>query len=62
MLKRSPGYLQQNPSTCVYDGFEQPSLWGKDGTEIFHEVFAEKATYVVMFILRRIRQQGLDTA
>ena len=33
-----------------YDGFEQPRLWGKDGTEIFHEVFAEKATYVVMFI------------
>ena len=33
-----------------YDGFEQAGLWDRDGTEAFHEVFVEKATYVVMFI------------
>ena len=33
-----------------YDGFEQAGLWGKDGTEVFHGVYAERATYVVMFI------------
>ena len=33
-----------------YDGFETEMLWGKDGTEIFHEVFAEQAKYVVMLI------------
>ena len=33
-----------------YDGFEKAKLWGQDATETFHEVFAENATYVVMFI------------
>ena len=33
-----------------YDGFQQAWLWGRDGVETFHDVFAEKANYVVMFI------------
>ena len=33
-----------------YDEFEQAGLWGKDGAEAFHGVYAERAMYVVMFI------------
>ena len=33
-----------------YDGFETSGLWGRDGAEAFHEVFAEKSTFVVMFV------------
>ena len=33
-----------------YDGFQEVWLWGRDGEETFHEVFAEKTNYVVMFI------------
>ena len=33
-----------------YDGFQQAWLWGRDGVETFHAVFAEKTNYVVMFI------------
>lgn len=33
-----------------YDEFEAVNLWGKDGTEHFHQVFAQDAQYVVMFI------------
>ena len=43
-------HLAAKSIAVFYDGFEQPLLWGKDGTEIFHEVFSEKTTYVVMFI------------
>ena len=45
----------------IYDGFEQPRLWGKDGTEIFHEVFAEKVTYLVMFISAAYASKGVVT-
>ena len=33
-----------------YDGFEQAGLWGKDGAEAFHGLYAGRAMYVVMFI------------
>lgn len=33
-----------------YDEFEANALWGKDGAEHFHRVFAHDAQYVVMFI------------
>ena len=33
-----------------YDEFEATNLWGKDGVEYFHKVFAEDARYAVMFI------------
>ncbi len=33
-----------------YDGFQQTWLWGRDGVEAFHEVFAETSNFVVMFV------------
>ena len=33
-----------------YDGFHRTWLWGRDGTEAFHEVFAETSKFVVMFV------------
>lgn len=33
-----------------YDEFEAVDLWGKDGAEHFHQVFAHDAQYVVMFV------------
>lgn len=33
-----------------YDKFEAVNLWGKDGVEHFHQVFATDTDYVVMFI------------
>jgi len=33
-----------------YDRFEQAALWGKDGVEFFHKIFASDAAKVVMFI------------
>ncbi len=33
-----------------YDGFEAVSLWGRNGTETFQEVFEKRSAYVVMFI------------
>ena len=43
-------HLAARSIAVFYDGFEQVGLWGRDGAAAFHEVFAEKATYVVMFI------------
>ena len=43
-------HLAARSIAVFYDGFEQAGLWGKDGTEVFHGVYAERATYVVMFI------------
>lgn len=33
-----------------YDGFHRTWLWGRDGVEAFHEVFAETSNFVVMFV------------
>ena len=43
-------HLQARQVSVFYDGFERVSLWGKNGTEAFHEAFAKNAANVVMFI------------
>ena len=43
-------HLNARRIAVFYDGFEQAALWGKDGAEAFHGVYAERAMYVVMFI------------
>ncbi len=40
----------QSRSIALYDGFEKVDLWGRSAVEAFHEAFAEKSAYVVMFI------------
>ena len=42
--------LQSRSIAVFYDGLETVDLWGRSGVELFHEVFAEKSAYVVMFI------------
>ena len=42
--------LQARGIGVFYDGFEQIRLWGAHGSEVFWEVFAREAAYVVMFI------------
>ncbi len=43
-------HLAARGIAVFYDGFEQAGLWGKDGAEAFHDVYAERAMYVAMFI------------
>ena len=43
-------HLQSRSIDVFYDGFEKVGLWGRSGAEAFHEAFAEKSAYVVMFI------------
>ena len=43
-------HLAARSIAVFYDGFQEAWLWGRDGEEAFHEVFAEKANCVVMFI------------
>ncbi|MCS1412145.1 MAG: hypothetical protein M2R45_05349 [Verrucomicrobia subdivision 3 bacterium] len=43
-------HLQSRSIPLFYDGFEKVRLWGRSGSEDFHEVFAKQSTYVVMFI------------
>ena len=33
-----------------HDGFETVSSWGRNGVELFYEVYAQQSAYVVMFI------------
>lgn len=42
--------LQARGISVFYDEFEALTLWGKDGIEFFHQLFAADASYVVMFI------------
>ena len=42
--------LQARGIAVFYDRFEALTLWGRDGTEFFHQLFAADAAYVVMFI------------
>lgn len=42
--------LQARGVSVFYDGFETAQLWGKNGAEAFHEAFADRSAYVVMFI------------
>lgn len=41
-----------------YDGFETVPLWGRHGTEAFHEAFAENSAYVVMFISEQYAEKA----
>ncbi|ESZ87894.1 MAG: molecular chaperone Tir [Blastomonas sp. CACIA14H2] len=43
-------WLAAKRIAVFYDKFEAVNLWGKDGVEHFHQVFAQDAQYVVMFI------------
>ncbi len=43
-------HLAARSVAVFYDGFEKLWLWGQDGAEAFHEIYAARATYVVMFI------------
>ena len=42
--------LQERSIAVFYDGFEEVSLWGRNGTEAFDKAFSQQAAYVVMFI------------
>jgi hypothetical protein len=42
--------LRSRGIAVFYDRFEAVALWGKDGVEFFHRLFAADAAYVVMFI------------
>ena len=43
-------HLRSRSIDVFYDDFEKVGLWGRRGAEKFHEAFAEKSAYVVMFI------------
>ena len=43
-------HLAARSIDVFYDGFQRTWLWGRDGVETFHEVFAETSNLVVMFI------------
>lgn len=43
-------YLAARSIGVFYDGFQRTWLWGRDGVETFHEVFAETSNFVVMFV------------
>jgi len=49
-VERVAHALQTRGIALFYDRFEKLTLWGKDGVEFFHEVFAAESAYVVMFI------------
>lgn len=42
--------LRARNVATFYDRFEAGTLWGKDGVEFFHKLFAADTAYVVMFI------------
>ena len=42
--------LQARGIVVFYDRFEVVTLWGKEGAEFFHQLFAADTAYVVMFI------------
>ena len=42
--------LQAKGVKLFYDGFETTRLWGKDGVEFYHKLFASNTSFVVMFI------------
>ena len=49
-VERVAEWLQARSIAVFYDGFEEVQLWGKNGAEVFHEIFSQQAAYVVMFI------------
>lgn len=49
-VERVADALQSRGIAVFYDDFEKVPLWGKDLVEEFHDVFANRADHVVMFI------------
>lgn len=45
-------HLRSRSIAVFYDGFETVPLWGRSGAEAFHEAFAQRSAYVVMFVSR----------
>ena len=43
-------HLTSRRIAVFYDGFETVPLWGQNGTEAFHDAFAEQSAHVVMFV------------
>ncbi|MDE2717649.1 MAG: TIR domain-containing protein [Chloroflexota bacterium] len=43
-------HLWSRSIAVFYDGFETVANWGRSGAEAFHEPFAQRSAYVVMFI------------
>lgn len=43
-------HLAARSIDVFYDGFQRTWLWGRDGVETFHKVFAETSSFVVMFV------------
>lgn len=51
-------YLEKRSVAVFYDGFEKVFLWGRNGTEAFHEAFAQQTAYVVMFISKAYAEKA----
>ena len=49
-VERIADALQSRGIAVFYDDFEKVQLWGKDLVEELHDVFANRADHVVMFI------------
>ncbi|MCY4150582.1 MAG: TIR domain-containing protein [Gammaproteobacteria bacterium] len=43
-------HLKKRGIAVFYDDFETVNLWGKNLTEVLHEIYASSSAYVVMFI------------
>ena len=53
-------YLEKRSVAVFYDGFEKVFLWGRNGTEAFHEAFAQQTAYVVMFISKAYEHASIQ--
>jgi hypothetical protein len=49
-VERVARSLHAKGVAVFYDRFEALTLWGKDGVEFFHQLFAADTAYVIMFI------------
>jgi hypothetical protein len=49
-VERVARAIQARGISVFYDGFEQATLWGKDGIEFLEGVYARNSNYVVMFV------------
>jgi hypothetical protein len=49
-VERVARALQAKGIKLFYDRFETTQLWGKDGVEFYHQLFATNTSFVVMFI------------
>lgn len=53
--------LRDHRISVYYDMFETSRLWGRDGIELFTDVYANKAFRVVMFISREYVEKAWPT-